>query len=85
LIALTLRRHIPDKWFLDLADAASIGFALAFFVFGFPWIRLEPLEFLLLMSSYFGFSAIFMLGLGLRLNSVRAAIHRMAGRALSTG
>jgi hypothetical protein len=40
---------------------------------------------LLWLSSYFGFSAICMLGLGLRLNSLRAAVHRMAGSPLPTG
>jgi len=76
--ALTLRRHVPDRWFLGAGGAASIGFGLAFFAMGFRWIRLEPLEYLLWMSSYFGFSAICMLGLGLRLHNLRAAIHRMA-------
>jgi len=84
--AQTLRRHVPDKWFLDLAGAASIGFALGFFVLGFGWIRLgQPPAFEIWMSSYFGFSAICMMGLGLRLNSLRTAVHRMAGNALLTG
>lgn len=84
-IARTLRRHVPDKRFLGLAGAASVGYALAFLALGFRWIRLEPLEYLLWMSSYFGFSAICMLGLALRLNSLRAAIHRMGSGALPTG
>ena len=37
------------------------------------------------LSCYFGFSAICMLGLALRLNSLRAAIHRVAGSALPNG
>ncbi len=37
------------------------------------------------LSSYFGFSAICMLALALRLNSLRAAIHRMASSAPATG
>jgi uncharacterized membrane protein HdeD (DUF308 family) len=63
--ARTLRRYVPDKWFLGLAGAASIGFALAF-------LRIKPgpshPEFLWL-GAYFGFSAICMLGMALRLHS----------------
>jgi len=83
--ARALRRHVPDKWFLGVAGVASIGFALSFFAVGFRWIRLGPVEYLVWMSSYFGFSAICMLGLGLRLNSVRAAVHRVASGALAGG
>ncbi len=79
-----IRRHVSDKRCLDLAGLASFVFAIAFLVLGFRLVRPGPLEFHLFMSSYFGFSAICMLGLGLRLNSLRAAIHRMAG-ALPTG
>ncbi|MGO9012522.1 MAG: hypothetical protein ACLQPN_20695 [Bryobacteraceae bacterium] len=82
--AHSIRRHVSDKRCLDLAGVASFVFAIAFLVLGFRLVRPAPLEFHLFMSSYFGFSAICMLGLGLRLNSLRAAIHRMAG-ALPTG
>lgn len=82
--ARTLRRHVSDRWVLGVAGAFSISFALGFLVFGLRWIRLEPLEYLLWMSSYFGFSAISMLALGLRLNSVRAAVHRMAAKVPAT-
>jgi hypothetical protein len=37
------------------------------------------------LGSYFGFSALCMLGLALRLISLRAAIHRMACSASPTG
>jgi hypothetical protein len=62
-------------------------FALAFFALGFRWIKLGPGSHsdLLWLSSYFGFSAICMLGLGLRLNSLRAAVHRVASNPLPTG
>ena len=53
--ARTLRRHVPDKWFLGLAGAASVGFALVFL-----WIKPGPgahADFLW-FGSYFGFSAI---------------------------
>jgi uncharacterized membrane protein HdeD (DUF308 family) len=84
--ARTLRRQVADEWFLGLAGAASVGFALAFLALGFRWIQLEqPESMFLWLSSYFGFSAICMLGLALRLNSLRAAIHRLATSALPTG
>jgi uncharacterized membrane protein HdeD (DUF308 family) len=84
--ARTLRRHVADEWFLGLAGAASVGFAVAFLALGFRWIQLEqPESMLLWLSSYFGYSAICMLALALRLNSLRAAIHRMASSAPATG
>jgi uncharacterized membrane protein HdeD (DUF308 family) len=74
--ARTLRRqrHVADGWFVGLAGAASVGFALALFALGFRWIKMEPGSHsdLLWLGSYFGFSAICMLGLGLRLNSLPA-------------
>lgn len=77
--ARTLRRqrHVADGWFLVLAGVASVGFALAFLALAFGWIQLErralhPSVFLWL-ASYFGFSAICMLGLALRLRSLRAS------------
>jgi uncharacterized membrane protein HdeD (DUF308 family) len=73
LTARTLRRqrHIADGWFLGLAGVASVGFAVAFFALGFRWIKIEPGSHpdLLWLGYYFGFSAICMLGLALRLHS----------------
>ena len=78
--ARTLQRqhHVADGWFLGLAGAASVGFALAFFALGFRWIRLEPGPYwrgFLWLASYFGFSAICMLGLALRLHSLGPSQH----------
>jgi|SRR5579872_3409150 len=74
VIARALRRqhHVADEWFLGLAGAASIGFALTFLAFGFHWIELEPRPHadFLWFGSYFGFSAICMLGLALRLHGL---------------
>ncbi len=71
LLARTQRRqgHFTDGWFLALAGVASIGFAAVFFALGFRWIKLEPRSHsdLLWLGSYFGFSAICMLTLALRL------------------
>jgi hypothetical protein len=49
----------------------SFGFALAFLALGFRWIAIEPGSHadLLWLGSYFGFGAICMLGLALRLHS----------------
>ena len=75
VIARTLRHlhHVADEWFLGVAGAASIGFVLAFLAFAFRWIKLEPgspAQTLLWLGSYFGFSAICILGLALRLHSL---------------
>ena len=85
MTARTLRRqrHVADRWFLGLAGVASTGFALTFFALGFRWVKIEPGSHLdlLWLGAYFGFSAICMLGLGQRLHSLRAAIHRTASGA----
>jgi hypothetical protein len=72
--ARTLRRqrHVADGWFLGSAGAASFGFALAFLALVFGCIQLERRPFhpsvFLWIAFYFGFSAICMLWLGLRLH-----------------
>jgi len=80
--ALTLRhqRRVADGWFLALAAVASVGFALAFFALGFRWIKIEPgsNSDLLWLGFYFGFSAICMLGLALRLHSLDPSGQREA-------
>jgi uncharacterized membrane protein HdeD (DUF308 family) len=73
VIARNLRRlgHVVDGWFLGFAGAVSVGFALVFFALGFHWIEIKPGSHsdLFWLGAYFGFSAICMLGLALRLNS----------------
>ena len=71
VIARTLwrQRHVADEWFLALAGVASVGFALAFLALGFGWIKMEPGSHFLWLGSYFGFYAICMLGLALRLHT----------------
>jgi len=67
--ARTLRRHLAGGWLLSAAGIASVGFGAAFLAFALGWIKLEntrPLEGFLWFGSYFGFSAICMLGLALR-------------------
>jgi len=74
VVARTLRRqrHVADAWFLALAGAASFGFAVAFLALGLHWIKIEPGSHsdLLWLGAYFGFSAICMVGLALRLRSL---------------
>lgn len=80
-IARTLRPHVPDKWLLSLAGAASVGFALAILALGFHWIKLDPGSHpdIVWVGSYFGFSAICMLGLALRLHNAGSnGVHSMA-------
>jgi uncharacterized membrane protein HdeD (DUF308 family) len=79
--ALSVRR---DKWLLGPAGVALIGFGLAFLALGFGWISLNgPGSYFLWSSAYFGLSAICMMGLGFRLNSLRTDIHRLASSGLS--
>jgi hypothetical protein len=71
-VARTMRRqrHIAGGWFLTLAGVASVGFALAFLALGVRWIKIGPGSHtdLLWLGVYFGFSAIGMLALALRLH-----------------
>jgi hypothetical protein len=68
--ARTLLSGAPERWFLSLAGAASIGFAFSFVAVGFAWVRLgTPYFYWIWMSSYFGLSAIFMLWLAWRVHS----------------
>ncbi len=68
--ALGRQRHAADRWFLALAGVASGSFVLAFLALGLRWIEIGPRSHvdLLWLGSYFGFSAICMLGLALRLH-----------------
>jgi hypothetical protein len=72
--ARALRRHVADEWLFGLAGAASVGFALGFLALANHWIHLEhrlfhPSAFLWL-CLYFGFNAICMWGLALRLHKL---------------
>jgi hypothetical protein len=89
VVAQTLRhqRHIADAWFLALAGVASFGFAVAFLGLGLRWIKIEPGSHadLLWLGSYFGFSAICMLWLALRLHSAGSFPIRPVGSLTSVG
>ena len=73
------RQHLADGWFLGLAGVASFGFALAFLALTLNWIHLEPTPLhasnFLWLVSYFGFSAICMAGLALRLQNPGNTAH----------
>lgn len=81
--ARTLRGHLIDEWLLGAAGVVSVGFAVAFLAFVLRWIKLDPspsAQTFYWLGSYFGFTAICMLGLALRLNG-RVHIHRMPSRS----
>jgi hypothetical protein len=68
--ARTPRSGGPDRWFLNVSGAASIGFAFSFIAVGLGWVRLgSPPSFWIWMSSYFGLCAVFMLYLAWRARS----------------
>ena len=86
--ARTLRRHPIDEWLLGAAGVVSIGFAVAFLGFVLRWIKLDPspsAQTFDWLGSYFGFTAICMVGLALRLNGPGVRIDRMSSRKLQTG
>ena len=86
--ARTSRGHLIYEWLLGAAGVVSVGFAVAFLAFVLRWIRLDPspsAQTFNWLGSYFGFTAICMVGLALRLNGLGAHIDRMGGRRLQTG
>lgn len=69
---LRRRSHLAGEWFLGLAGAASLAFAAAFVALALRWIKFDTGSHpdLLWLGSYFGFSAICMLGLAQRLHGI---------------
>ena len=66
--ARTLRGHPIDKWLLGAAGVVSVSFAAAFLGFVLRWIKLDPspsAQTFHWLGSYFGFTAICMVGLAL--------------------
>jgi len=70
--AQALRHHVMAKWLLGTAGAVSVGFALVFVALAFRQMNVarSPLTDFLWFGSYYGFSAICKLGLGLRVHSL---------------
>jgi uncharacterized membrane protein HdeD (DUF308 family) len=86
--ARTLRGHLVDEWLLGAAGVVSFGFAVVFLAFVLRWIKLDPspsAQTFNWLGSYFGFTAICMVGLALRLDGLRVHMDRMSSRKLQTG
>lgn len=84
LAAAKTMRHLhrlADGRLLALAGVVSVAFAVPFVALGFHWIRIEPGSFpeLLWFGSFFSFSAICMLGMALRLHSLRDFLSSLNG------
>ncbi len=87
-MARRMRGDLPGEWLLGAAGVVSVGFAAAFLAFVLRWMKLEPSpsdQTFHWLGSYFGFSAVCMMGLALRPLQPRTAMHRMAGSALPAG
>ena len=86
--ARTLRGHLIGEWLLGAAGAVSVGFAAVFLGFMLHWIKLDPspsAQTFNWLGSYFGFTAICMVGLALRPNGLRVHMDRVSTRKLQTG
>jgi hypothetical protein len=71
-----------------VAGVVSVGFAAVFLAFVLRWIKLDPspsAQTFHWLASYFGFTAICMVGLALRLNGLRVQLHRVSSGKLQTG
>jgi uncharacterized membrane protein HdeD (DUF308 family) len=76
--------HRADAWLLGAAGVISLGFAGAFLAFVLRWFPLDPspsAQTFHWLGSYFGFSAICMLGLAFR---PRPGSHRITNSVLPT-
>jgi uncharacterized membrane protein HdeD (DUF308 family) len=81
--ARPLRGHRIGEWLLGVAGVVSVGFAVVFLGFVLRWIKLDPspsAQTFDWLGSYFGFTAICMVGLALRLNG----FDRISSRRLQT-
>ena len=76
-LARTLRRHLPDEWFLAASGVASVCFGLYLFLF---WTE-EATGILLWLAVYAAFSGLAILGLAFRLRALRRSVHELAGHA----
>ena len=81
LLARSLRRHVPDEWFLAVSGAAS--FCLGLYLFPL-WIR-EATTMLRWLGTYAAFSGLAILGLAFRLRALRQSVHKVAEHAIARG
>jgi uncharacterized membrane protein HdeD (DUF308 family) len=77
LMARTLRRHVPDEWFLAVSGAASFCFGLYLLLL---WTQ-EVTTMLRWLATYAAFSGLAILGLASRLRTLRHSVHELAGHA----
>jgi uncharacterized membrane protein HdeD (DUF308 family) len=81
--ARRLRGHRMGEWLLGVAGVVSVGFAVVFLGFVLRWIKLDSspsAQTFNWLGSYFGFTAICMVGLALRWNG----FDRISSRKLQT-
>jgi uncharacterized membrane protein HdeD (DUF308 family) len=84
VLDLTLARSLQhcraDRWLLPAAGVLSAGFAFAFLALGLHWIQMEPGSHMDIawFASYFGFSAVCILALAVRLHRPDAAGFRVS-------
>jgi uncharacterized membrane protein HdeD (DUF308 family) len=78
VLARTLRRHVPDEWFLAVSGAASFCFGLYLFLF---WTE-EATAILRWLAVYAAFSGLAILGLAVRLRMLRTTVHELAAHSL---
>ena len=79
--ARTLRGHLAGEWLLGVAGPVSLGFAVVFLAFVLRWLKLDPgpsAQTFNWLGSYFGFSAICLLGLAALQFRPRVALPRAA-------
>lgn len=63
------RSGAPNRWFLTVSAAASLGFACSFIAVGSGWVRLgPPSSYWIWMSCYFALTALCMLSMAVRLH-----------------
>lgn len=80
LIAIKLRHHLPDEWFLAISGAGSIIFSAYFFLGWASQLR----QVITWLGCYSLFCSLTMLGLALRLYKLRGSAHRAARHAASS-
>jgi uncharacterized membrane protein HdeD (DUF308 family) len=76
-LAQTLRRHIPDEWFLVLSGIASMCFA------GYLVLMWKQEAYVIgrWLGIYAGFIGMVTLGLAFRLRALRTSIHKLGATA----
>src|SRR5215510_4977791 len=77
VLSRTVRRHIPDEWFLVISVVASICFAGYLLLM---W-RQEASVIGKWLGIYAAFIGVVTLGLALRLRALRGSIHKLAATA----